>query len=101
VEASDDGQRGKQISGGSPFGYSELRFQPEVRFEPMTFPTAASGRLSGPWAVLVDPGRSATIRPVTFGQITVISFAGRGGDGAVVRGRLIAAARAASTAKAA
>src|SRR5215218_1809395 len=53
------------------------------------------GRPSGPWAVLVDPGRSATIRLVTFGpvafsRVTVVSFAGQGSGSAVVGGGLIA-----------
>jgi hypothetical protein len=75
---------------------------------------AGKGR-SGPWVVLVDPGRSATIRlatfrpvtfgpvtfgpvrfsrvtfsPVTFSRVTVVRFTGRGSGTTVVGGRLIA-----------
>ena len=63
-------------------------------------PRLASGRRLRLRAVLVDPGRSPTIRPallglvavgrVTIGPVTVVSLAGRGSGAAVVGGRLVA-----------
>src|SRR5215218_7259005 len=50
----------------------------------------ASGRRSRLRAVLVDPGRSPTIRPAPLGRVMVVSFAGGGSGAAVVGGGLVA-----------